>query len=55
MYQFLILKTNKNDIYGRYIADVFFGQKDEMNAQRVSDEGVYLNQALLDLGVVERF
>ncbi len=42
--EFLIVKTNKTDIYGRYIADVFLGNE---------KEGSYLNQELLDLGVVE--
>lgn len=44
---FLILKTNKTDIYGRYIADIFF-DKNELDAQKVADEGAYLNQLLLD-------
>ena len=39
--KFLIIKTNKTDVYGRYVADVFF------------DNGTYLNQELLDLGVAE--
>ena len=52
---FLIVKTNKTDIYGRYIADVFFSDKNETDVQKVADEGVYLNQALLDAGVVEEY
>ncbi len=52
---FLIIKTNKTDIYGRYIADVFFGKKGETNVQKVADSGTYLNQLLLDRGVVELF
>ena len=51
--KFLIIKTNKIDIYGRYIADVFFSENDEEDAQKVADEGIYLNQRLVDLGVVE--
>lgn len=53
---FLILKTNQTDIYGRYIADVFFDEKkQEKDPQKVADRGVYLNQMLLDLGLVEVF
>ncbi|MBU6141227.1 MAG: thermonuclease family protein [Proteobacteria bacterium] len=47
---FLIVKTNKTDIYGRYIADVFFG---EGTAEKVAESGEYLNQTLLDRGLVE--
>ncbi|OFW80935.1 MAG: hypothetical protein A2887_03985 [Alphaproteobacteria bacterium RIFCSPLOWO2_01_FULL_40_26] len=48
---FLILKTIKIDIYGRYVADVFFDEKkSEVDPQKVADDGVYLNQMLLDKG-----
>ena len=52
---FLVVKTNKTDIYGRYVAEVFFGKKGEKDAQEVAKNGVYLNQLLLDLGVVEKY
>ncbi len=53
---FLIIKTNKTDIYGRYIAEVFFDEaKQENDAQKVADSGVYLSQLLLDRGLVEVF
>ena len=52
---FLILKTNKTDIYGRYIADVFFGEKNETDPQKVADSGIYLNQLLLERGLVELY
>jgi len=51
--EFVIIKTNKTDIYGRYVGDVFFSPEHESNAQKVADEGTYLNQMLLDLGVAE--
>jgi hypothetical protein len=41
----LIIKTNKVDIFGRYIADVFLGSVD----------GQYLNQMLLDLRLVAKY
>ncbi len=52
---FLIVKTNKTDIYGRYVADVFFGEKNETDLQKVADSGLYLNQLLLDQKLVELF
>ncbi len=51
---FVIIKTNKTDIYGRYVADVFFSET-ETDPQKVADEGVYLNQLLLDRGLVELY
>lgn len=50
---FLVIKTMRVDMYSRYVADVFFSDKNESDAQKVADEGVYLNQLLLDEGLVE--
>ena len=51
---FLVLRTNKTDIYGRYVADVFFDQnKQEQDVKKVAKSGTYLGQMLLDLGLVE--
>ncbi len=52
---FLVIKTIKIDIFGRYVADVYFdeGKRKGVSAQEVADEGVYLNQLLLDEGSVE--
>ena len=52
---FVIIKTNKTDIYGRYVADVFFSESGETDPQKVADEGTYLNQLLLDRGLVELY
>ncbi|MBP7709772.1 MAG: hypothetical protein KA100_01715 [Rickettsiales bacterium] len=52
---FLVVKTNKTDIYGRYIADVFFGESGETEVQKVADSGTYLNQLLLERGLVELY
>jgi endonuclease YncB( thermonuclease family) len=41
------------DGYGRYVADVFFSDKNESDAQKIADEGIYLNQLLLDKGLVK--
>lgn len=45
---FLVIKSLKTDIYGRYVADVFLADGSEENPQKVADRGVYLNQLLLD-------
>jgi hypothetical protein len=72
---FLIIKSIRTDVYGRYVADVFLAEKNnpksklagaklvgeelavaeltvESDPQKVADEGVYLNQLLLDRGAV---
>jgi len=45
--QFVVIKTNKIDIYGRYVAHVFysFGQTDK---EKIFTDGRYLNQELLN-------
>ena len=53
--EFLVIKTNKTDIYGRYIGDVFFSQTGEKDAQKIADEGIYLNQMILDFGLAEAY
>ena len=52
---FLIIKTIKIDIFGRYVCDIFFDENKNPNAnpQEVADSGIYLNQLLLDAGVVQ--
>jgi len=49
---FLIVRTNKTDIYGRYVADIFFGKG---SVEEVAERGEYLNQVLLDRGLVEAY
>ncbi|MBP7710747.1 MAG: hypothetical protein KA100_06750 [Rickettsiales bacterium] len=54
---FVIVKSFRTDIYGRFVADVFLAGQGAANSdpQQVADEGIYLNQLLLDLGAAERF
>lgn len=52
--EFLIVKTNKVDIYGRYLSDVLF-LKDELDENKVAKNGIYLNQFLLDKGLAKSF
>ena len=49
---FLIIKTNKIDIYGRYIAEIFF-ENNARDENKVAKSGIHLNQMLLDLGLVD--
>ena len=50
---FFIIKTIKIDIYGRYVADLFFDETtSQPDPQKISNEGIYLNQLLLDKGSV---
>lgn len=52
---FLVVKTIQVDIFGRYVADVFFDEKkrSDIDPQIVADSGIYLNQLLLDKGVAK--
>jgi endonuclease YncB( thermonuclease family) len=50
---FVVIKTIKTDIYGRYVADVFLpSDAKENDPQKVANGGVYLNQLLLEKGSV---
>ena len=52
---FLVVKTSSVDVYGRYVCDVFLPENSaETNAQKVADSGIFLNQLLLDKGLVVR-
>ena len=51
---FVMIKTNKIDIYGRYIAHVFYSFT-EQNKNRIFEQGRYLNQELLDKGLAKLF
>ena len=51
----LVIKTNKTDIYGRYIADVFFSESGETDLQKIADGGTYLSQMLFDLGAIDEY
>jgi endonuclease YncB( thermonuclease family) len=44
---YVILKTDKIDLYGRYVAHVFYAA-DETDKHRIFTEGQYLNQRLVD-------
>lgn len=51
---FVVIKTNKTDIYGRYVADVFL-PLENFSPQQTASDGMYLNQLLLDEGLVTKY
>lgn len=50
--KFFIVKTYSTDIYDRYLVDIFY-LPGEADPQKVADEGIYLNQELIDNGHAE--
>jgi len=50
--EFVVIKTNKIDIYGRYVANIFF-LEGESDPQKIATNGIYLNQLLIDEGLAE--
>lgn len=49
----VVIKTYKDDKYGRFLADVFYGSKDQ-EPQWIVKEGKFLNQVLLNEGLAVR-
>lgn len=50
--EFVMVKTNKIDIYGRYVAYVFYSFKEDDRA-KIFREGRYLNQELVEKGLAK--
>lgn len=44
---FVVIKTYKDDKYGRYLVDVFYALC-EQDSAKVAAQGTFLNQKLLD-------
>lgn len=52
----VVVKTNKVDIYGRYLGEVFYSNEDVNQSQtKIFKNGVYLNGELVKKGLVEVF
>jgi endonuclease YncB( thermonuclease family) len=47
--EFVVVKTNKVDVHGRYVGHVFYATR-EMSPAQVFEKGRYLNQELLSEG-----
>ncbi|MFT5703667.1 MAG: endonuclease YncB(thermonuclease family) [Rickettsiales bacterium] len=57
---FVVIKTNKIDIYGRYLGDIFYPKvSDGSNAAKeqveIFEKGIYLNEQLVAEGIVDIF
>jgi len=50
----VVVRTNKIDIYGRYVGDLFY-TLEKRSFVKVFEEGNYLNQELLDEGLAKVF
>jgi len=50
----VVIKTYRSDKYDRYLTDIFY-LTEEADGTRIAMEGVFLNQELLDRGLVRRF
>jgi endonuclease YncB( thermonuclease family) len=50
---FLIIKTHGTDLYDRYLVDVFSLPK-EWSEEKIMNEGIFLNNRLLEEGLAER-
>lgn len=56
--QEVAVKTNKIDIYGRYLADIFYLRSEAKKGTtqgHIFTKGIYLNEKLVEEGVVEMF
>ncbi len=51
---FVMIKTNKIDIYGRYVGDIFYSFKGSSKAE-IFAKGRYLNQELVEKGLARVF
>ena len=49
--EFVMVKTNKIDVYGRYIGHIFYSLSEDADRNTVFEKGKYLNQELLDKGL----
>lgn len=55
---FVVVRTNKIDIYGRYVGDVFYpkisdGSNESLMQIEIFEKGIYLNEELVKMGLVK--
>ena len=50
---YIIIKTNKIDIYGRYIAHIFIDPLGSLESHEIFNQGIYLNEEILQEGVAD--
>ena len=51
----VVIKTYKEEKYGRYLVDLFYMRKKVSDPQIIAREGIFLNQELLDLGLAKLY
>ncbi|MFT6077248.1 MAG: endonuclease YncB(thermonuclease family) [Myxococcota bacterium] len=53
--EYLVIKTNKIDIFGRYVADVFYSKNSDVKQDKITvfEEGIYLNEELFFKGLAK--
>ena len=51
----VVIKTYKEEKYGRYLVDLFYMRKRVSDPQQIAREGIFLNQELLDLGLAKLY
>ena len=51
--EFVMVKTNKIDIYGRFLGDIFYDPTNNKSKDKVFLEGIYLNEELVRVGLAE--
>ncbi|MCE9500742.1 MAG: DUF1016 N-terminal domain-containing protein [Leptospira sp.] len=49
--KFIVIKTHGVDLYGRYLSDIYFSER-EKDMEKVLEKGIFLNNELLDSGLV---
>ncbi|MBF0123694.1 MAG: thermonuclease family protein [Candidatus Omnitrophica bacterium] len=50
----VVIRSHKTDIYGRFVADVFYIPDGENDPEKILAEGIFLNQELVDQGFAVR-
>ena len=50
----IVIRSHKTDIYGRFVADVFYVPDGGSDPEKILAEGIFLNQELLDKGFAVR-
>lgn len=51
----VVIKTYKEEKYGRYLVDLFYMRKKVDDPQTIAREGIFLNQELLDRGLAKLY
>lgn len=49
--EYVMVKTNKIDIYGRYVGHIFYSLQEGLGKVEVFEKGRYLNRELVEKGL----